>query len=107
MMPRGIRTTARNHRSLILACALLGTVAMTALAPTHAEDASGAAIQYDIPSQPLSSALILLGAQSGLAIAFPEAQFASQMSPAISGALTVRQALDRALTGSGFTYEFI
>lgn len=68
-------------------------------------DAGGAAapVSINIPAQPLGQALNELARQANLQMTFPAAQVTGKAAPAVSGHMTVRQALDRLLEGSGLT----
>lgn len=94
---------ARTRRALPAAVAI-------ALAAGHAPpaDAQGspatppaAAIAIDIPAQPLSQALNALARRANLQMSFPAALVEGRRAPAVSGPLTVQQALARLLAGSG------
>ena len=63
------------------------------------------AATYDIPAQPLSSALVTFGQQSGLQVAVDNAIVAGLTSQPISGALTPEEALARMLSGTGITWR--
>lgn len=62
--------------------------------------------RFDIPAQLLSRALRSLAEQAGLQIAYETAIAADAMAPAIAGSMTVEQALQRLLSGSGLAYSF-
>jgi hemoglobin/transferrin/lactoferrin receptor protein len=61
---------------------------------------------YSIPSQPLSSALIKFGQESGLQIFFDQRLTTGLTSATINGPLTNEAALSRLLAGSGLSYRF-
>lgn len=82
---------------------MLGTAPVYAAEP----EAVQSELRYDLPAQPLGSALLSLGVQSGISIAFTEDQFANLTAPPLSGSYTVSEALSRVLAGSGFTYVFL
>ncbi|WP_261528788.1 TonB-dependent siderophore receptor [Burkholderia multivorans] len=63
--------------------------------PLHAQSA------IDLPAQPLSSALVRLAGSMGVNILAPDQLVAGRQAPAVSGQLTLRDALDRLLAGSG------
>ena len=60
---------------------------------------------FDIPRQPLSSALILFGRQSGLQLAVDSGVVAGLQAQAVRGSYTPEQALRRLLAGTGITYR--
>ncbi|MGQ9367573.1 TonB-dependent siderophore receptor [Azospirillum sp. ST 5-10] len=63
------------------------------------------AAELDIAAQPLADALVALGRQANVQVLFNQSQVQGVRSPAVRGDLSVGQALDRLLTGTGFTYE--
>lgn len=63
------------------------------------------AAAVDIPAQPLADALVMLGRQAGLQILFDSGQVQGVRSPAVRGDLSVNQALDTLLAGTGLTYQ--
>ena len=73
--------------------------------------ASGAALAQarplplDIPAQPLDQALNALGRQSGAQILFVTELARGRQAPALQGTLTVREALDRLVAGSGLVVK--
>lgn len=87
----------------------LAAVMAIALAAGHAPlahaqiGASAAAtpIAVNIPAQPLGQALNELARQANLQMTFPAGLVAQKQAPAVSGQMTVQQALDRLLASSG------
>jgi iron complex outermembrane receptor protein len=77
--------------SLLAGAALLATAAWS----------QAARLPLDIPAQPMDKALMALAAQSGARIVFSTELAERRQAPALRGALTVREALDRLLAGSG------
>ncbi len=73
--------------------------AMTAPAQAQAPQA----IAFDIPAQPLVSALRLFSQQAKQQVLFDQAAVAGRSAQAVQGSLTPRQALDRLLAGTGIT----
>ncbi len=63
--------------------------------------APAAVVSFDIPAQPLSSALLLFGRQSGQQLAAPSALLAGQRSQPVHGTLPPTQALQQLLAGTG------
>jgi outer-membrane receptor for ferric coprogen and ferric-rhodotorulic acid len=57
--------------------------------------------QYDLPADKLDETLIRIARQSGKSIAADPALLKGKSAPAIHGAMTAEQALDKALSGSG------
>src|SRR6185437_9551650 len=62
-------------------------------------------VQYHIRAQDLGTALTELARQSKREIYFSSDLTRGRRAPSISGQLTVEQALDRLLQGSGLTYR--
>jgi hemoglobin/transferrin/lactoferrin receptor protein len=61
---------------------------------------------FNIPSQPLNSALRQLARQSGLQLAFTTAIASGSKASAAVGNMTAEQALAKLLSGSGLAYRF-
>ena len=61
---------------------------------------------YNIPAQPLHSALQKLADQAGVAVFFSENQVNGKTSPVLNGQYSHREALQKLLAGSGLTYTF-
>ncbi|TBV08663.1 TonB-dependent receptor plug domain-containing protein [Phytopseudomonas dryadis] len=61
---------------------------------------------YDIPAQPLSSALLAFGQQSGLQISVDSQILAGHQAPRIQGALNTEQVLSRLLAGSDIVWRY-
>ena len=62
---------------------------------------------FTIPAQPLSTALLTFGEQSGLSILVRKIDAESKMSPAVAGRMTARQALIRLLRGANLGFKYI
>ena len=60
---------------------------------------------FNIPAQPLASALPLFGQQSGRQVTADSDAVRGVASPGIQGTLTVDEALQRLLTGTGMTHS--
>jgi outer membrane receptor for ferric coprogen and ferric-rhodotorulic acid len=73
----------------------------------HAQSGTAAAastpVAINIPAQPLGQALNELARQANLQMTFPAALVAGKQAPAVSGTMTVQQALERVLAGSGLS----
>ncbi|MBS0270320.1 MAG: TonB-dependent receptor, partial [Proteobacteria bacterium] len=63
-------------------------------------------VNFNIPAQPLTSALTAFARQSGVQLAYPAALAAGKSAPALSGQLSPEDALGRLLNGTGLTYSF-
>lgn len=60
----------------------------------------------DLPAQPLGAALKQLAEKTGVQIFFADESVRGRSAPASKGNLTVREALDGMLAGSGLVYSF-
>ena len=63
-------------------------------------------IDFHIPQQALSSALIELAEQADLTLIFPDQLVEGKRSNAISGLSTPRKAINKVLAGTGLAIEF-
>lgn len=98
----GKRKKAARRRALWTSAAAVA--ALMAAPVAYAQEQTH---RFDIPSQPLSDALLLLGDQARLSITAPSGEVNGRTSPAISGEMTVREALTRLLNGTGLRFEFV
>ncbi|MDJ0275273.1 TonB-dependent siderophore receptor [Sphingomonas sp. 2R-10] len=101
----GCRTGA-TRIFLMASGALLVTLAGGAL-PARAQSGSGqVARSYDIPAQPLGSALRDYMRQSGVQVGFPSEIGEGITTATVRGSFSAAEALSRLLTGTGLTYRF-
>ncbi|MDM0091151.1 MULTISPECIES: TonB-dependent receptor [unclassified Variovorax] len=70
-------------------------------AAAQAPELTAAVFDLELPAQPLASALQALSRQTGLQVFAAGEVLSGLRSPALAGRLTVQQALDRMLGGSG------
>jgi len=61
---------------------------------------------FEISAQPLAAALTTFGRQAGLQVVFDAGAVAGKSTPGVSGTMTVEQALQRLLTGTGATFRY-
>ncbi len=61
---------------------------------------------FNIPAQPLASALEQLNQQTGLQTFYADEALANKISPAVTGHLTKREALQKMLAQSGLVFSF-
>lgn len=88
----------RRLLPLAVAAALGGLAAL----PAYSQGTTPAAVQqFSLPAQPLGQALNALARQSGVAVSADSALVAGKTAPALQGAMTLREALQRLLAGSG------
>lgn len=78
---------------------LVATIISTAVIPASAQTA------IDIQAQPLGAALSELGRQAGVNILSADNLVAGRTAPEVNGKLTVRNALDQMLKGTGLRAE--
>ncbi|HEX4973576.1 MAG TPA: TonB-dependent receptor, partial [Steroidobacteraceae bacterium] len=95
-------------RNLRLASAL-SLVLMTATGAVEAQEAAAPRIVFSIAEQPLSSALTAFAKQAKVQILSrdEDVAIAGKRAAAISGELRIQEALERLLTNTGLSYEFI
>lgn len=63
--------------------------------------ATAAALNFDIPSQPLANALVEFSRQSDVSVSVPSELVRGKQSPEIKGPMDPREALEKLLAGSG------
>ncbi|WP_428029874.1 TonB-dependent receptor domain-containing protein [Ancylobacter sp.] len=76
------------------------------VATAQAQQSSAARNSFDIPAQPLGTALTAFARQTGITFAYPASLTAGRMSPVLRGSFSPEEALARLLGGSGLTYAF-
>jgi len=83
---------------------LLSSAAIFAIAaPAVAQDSQHA---VNVPAGRLGTALVAAARQTGVQLIFTDPAIAQVKSPSLTGMMTARQALDRLLDRSGYTYRF-
>ncbi len=95
-------------RAIALACAAALAFAATPRGAMAQSQPGAAAVPLELalPAQPLAQTLNVLSRQSGVAIGADSALLAGKTAPALRGSLTLRQALERVLAGSGLIGSF-
>lgn len=83
---------------------IAGIVPATAQQPAPTPRAN--IIAYDIPAQPLASAVAAVAQQSGLKLVYGATLSHGRSAPALRGSYTPGEALGRLLAGSGLSYRF-
>ncbi|MDP9900701.1 TonB-dependent siderophore receptor [Variovorax ginsengisoli] len=93
----------RRPRTLVLACAAaLPAFAVPGMAVAQPSQAAvERPLQLSIPAQPLALTVDALARQAGVGIGFDASLAVGKTAPAMQGTMTLRQALARALDGSG------
>lgn len=98
---------ASRRRATRLTALLLATVSMTGVGawsvPAMAQVSATRA--FDIPAQPLDSALHALMAQTGIELAYGSVLSQGKRSSAVSGEMSPVAALSRLLAGTGLSYR--
>lgn len=109
---RGSKTsTSRLFVTRLLATvALAGVSALAAgnVRPAMAQETTsrlGAARDFNIPAQPLASALNSFGRQSGLQVTLAASTSRGVTASAVRGSLTPQQALSQLLSGTGISFR--
>ncbi|WP_382327637.1 TonB-dependent receptor domain-containing protein [Hydrogenophaga sp. UC242_50] len=102
-MPRSLPSAPRRWRATVLACAAaLATLgASAALAQGASSAALAAPHAFNLGAQPLGQALNALARQAGVAISVNAELVAGKSAAALSGTMSLREALERVLAGSG------
>lgn len=95
-------------RPLLLICLLSGSVAapFAVPEPVRAQAAGAEELRFDIPAQPLASALTALANRSHVSIAYDADEIASLYSSPVAGVLTPQIALATLLQGTGLAARF-
>lgn len=99
---------AASRRLLTTTACALALLAGPSSLSVYAQSASATAAasrSFDIPAQPLSSALRAFGRQSGLQVSLPAAAARGATSAPVSGTLTTEAALSQLLGGTGLSYR--
>ena len=99
---RGAETKGRNRAFALglMATVAVATIAVSPIVATPAV-AQTATRNFDIPAQPLASAVNAFGRQSGLQVTLAATTSRGVNAQAVSGNLTPDQALARMLAGTG------
>ncbi len=90
-------------KHFILLALSLGSSCVAELA--YGRNVSEPAIQFDIPAQPLDSALLSVSAQANVDVLVPSALVTTLKSPAIKGEMSLAQALEKLLAGTSLMYK--
>ena len=99
---KGFRTFGRGSAAgLLLASVAIGGLALPSV--STAQTVNVPVRSFNIPTQPLGEALADFGQQSGLQVSVDATKVRGLSSGGVSGTMPPAQALDRLLTGSGFS----
>ncbi len=109
----GKDTGARRLKSLMIGVSVAAVLIGAGPAPAQQSGppaqtaAEEARIAFDIPAQPLESAVTAYGFQSGYQVAVDQATLTGLKGNEVRGSFTPAEALSRLLTGTGVTYRLI
>lgn len=102
------RTLRANTIVVAVCIAAFGEVTMAGTPPVpERAEASSQRVPLDISSQPIGDALNEFAHQAGLQVVFYTDIGRGLMAPAVTGAFTAKEALERLLAGTGLHYQFI
>src|SRR4051812_40195833 len=90
----------RGNRPLIIATLLLSTAGFANPVAARATTKTNA-LAFDIPAQPVASAMGVFAKQSGVQILFPYDRVRDMRTHAIAGVMTPQAALDLMIAGTG------
>lgn len=93
--------SARAVQAALLALPLAAIATIAAASPAAHAQTAQLAHDFDIPAGTLSTGLTRLATQAGMQLTANGELTAGKSAPALKGRMTVRQALDRLLAGSG------
>ena len=92
-------------RSAALAVLMMTATAVPMVWPEAAQAQTAEQFNFDIASQPLADALVEFGLQSGYQVTVDGATIRDVGSTGAVGEISVGEALNRLLTGTGFTFR--
>lgn len=102
------RGTRNSFATLVAVSALCTGTALQALAdtaPRQLAQLSAESRSFDIPAQPLPTALLQFSAASGIEVVFDAGLAEGKQAPAVSGSYAPADALSLLLAGSGLGYR--
>ncbi len=103
-MPHHAPST-RLPSSLALAALLAAAYAAPPEARAETPAPAAKALTFDVAAGPLDQVLLGISRQSGLLISFEQSLVRGRQAPAVRGPLSVDQALEQALRGSGLQFR--
>ncbi|HEY2751430.1 MAG TPA: STN domain-containing protein, partial [Phenylobacterium sp.] len=95
-MPSSLRSWRRM--AILAVAAILPAAGRAAAEPLHA---------FNVPQQPLATALVQLAVQAGVSMSSRAASGCAPQGHAVFGRLSLQAALTRLLDGTGCTYRMI
>ncbi len=103
---RTARLRAAIDVSLIVAALITGSApTMAQVGIVDSQVAQGEVRTFNIPPQPLSTALVVYGQQAGRQVTADGALLRGVSTPGVQGSMTTDQALRQLLGGTGLTYS--
>ncbi len=99
-----LRSCLRSLLAIGITMALCSTPALARQAPEQTAQATTR--DFDIPAQPLDSALTRLADQAGVRILFASDEVASLQPQGVTGRYTTEQALTQLLSGTGMAWHW-
>lgn len=103
---RGVRRHLWMWPLFVLITVLIGVLPVLAQPASSGQSDGGQPMAFDIPAQPLTSALHSFAETSGLQVSFPSDMAAGVSSPGLNGSYTPEAGLQLLLSGTGLTYRF-
>lgn len=89
-----------------LALTLLGAASGTTMTAAQAQTAAQKLFDFNIAAKPVTQSVNDIGRISGLSVVFSENRAIVASGKPVRGSMTARQALSRALEGTGLSYRF-
>ena len=102
-----IAFACRRGRSGVLRRLCLASVISCALSTAVWAQTPEATHDYTVPAGALAQSINAIGQSNGVQVIYDAALLQGKTAAPISGHLTLSQALDKALAGSGLTYELV
>ena len=102
-----IAFAGHRGRNGVLRRLCLASVIGCAVAATAWAQAPGKVHDYALPASSLAQSINAIGQSNDVQVIYDAALLKGKTAAPISGHFTLRQALDKALAGSGLTYEFV
>src|SRR6185437_757224 len=97
----------RGRKAAVLRRMCLASVISCSIATAAWAQAPGNAHDYALPAASLAQSINAIGQSNGLQVIYDAALLRGKMAGPLSGHFTLSQALDKALAGSGLTYELV
>jgi iron complex outermembrane receptor protein len=91
----------------VLVSLMVATAALTVLSPSAYADRLDREIKFDIPAQPMPSALVQFAKQANVQLITASIDLGKLLSPGVTGKLAARHALEKVLGRTGLTYSLV